>query len=224
MIVCEYGHENYEVGELFCSTCGATLNTSAQRSVQLLNSSLGVGQTSPVSVPTVYLDVLDGTGWAPPVGAKVAVTIEDTKIVFQDSVGLKYVCLLKEVRDISVVAKDSVSGPRFFGGGFGVKGAVEGMATSVILNKLTRKSRRFIVVKILSDTGRSTLVAPDANDASIKTFFRNAQDRSLQLAGQSRESKPTDSISVLERLADLHTKGVLSDEEFSVIKSRILSE
>lgn len=116
-------------------------------------------------------------------------------------------------------------GGRFFGGGFGIVGAAEGMAIAAVLNSLTTR------------TGVTTIVHLEAG-ADMSTWWLHADwhtPEQLQIelswlvsAVRNRTSVPAegrrDFVERLAQLAELHGAGALTDEEFAAAKARLLGD
>lgn len=114
-------------------------------------------------------------------------------------------------------------GGGFFGGGFGVLGAAEGMAIAAVLNSLTTRS------------GVMTIVHLEAG-ADMSTWWQHAdwhtpEDLQVELSwlvsavrnGKAVEAEGgRDFVERLAKLAELHGAGALTDEEFAAAKARLM--
>ena len=86
--------------------------------------------------------VLDGAGWAPTIGSSGYLYVYADRIAL-GMPGRLSTLPLDSLTDVRVSGQSVISGGGFFGGGFGPKGAVEGMLISTVLNGLTtKKSKR----------------------------------------------------------------------------------
>jgi hypothetical protein len=119
-------------------------------------------------------------------------------------------------------------GGRFIGGGFGFKGAVEGMIVASVLNSLTRRSEI------------QSCIRWEARDLEVFLFTSTATPAELRvklspaLARIAREPSPTeprpaiagpaDRLSKIERLGSLYKDGLISEDEFSLLKREVLGE
>jgi hypothetical protein len=119
-------------------------------------------------------------------------------------------------------------GGRFIGGGFGFKGAVEGMIVASVLNALTRKSEIQSVIRW------------EARDLEVFLFTSTATPTELRvklspvIARIARELSPAeprpaigpseDRLSKIERLGSLYKDGILSEEEFAALKREVLGD
>jgi hypothetical protein len=132
--------------------------------------------------------------------------------------------LLREVDDLDISGSVKEFEGRFVGGGFGLTGAVEGMAIATVLNALSAGTEINTVVRIQTRTGElffhTSSIAPAALRMELSPVF-------TQLRGQSRQegaSPPEgDKIERLAKLADLLDRGVINAEEFGKLKADLLS-
>jgi hypothetical protein len=180
------------------------------------------------------LYVVDGTGWAPTIGEFVSLLTLDAGIAFTQT----RFSLLSSGRSsplvpfsmlstIDVQGYTKTKGGGFIGGGFGAKGALEGMAISTVLNALTTKSSNWVIITIIGDGGSTVLRLDDATQRDIRQRLRTARDQIVASATPTRAlpaSDSTDLVSRLERLATLRTGGLLTDDEFQSAKAALLAE
>jgi hypothetical protein len=173
-------------------------------------------------VPLQFADVVDGTGWAPPVGSKVSVMIDAGAITLTDFESKRYALPLTDLVDVKIEGHTSKTGFRMIGGGFGLTGAAEGMAVAAIVNRLTSKVKSWVMVSIESNVGRVTLLFLESNAMQVRNIFRPAQDRALELLSSTDNREQNDLVSGLERITVLFEKGLLSDVEFATMKMKLL--
>lgn len=174
------------------------------------------------------------------------------------------------------------SGGGFFGGGFGMQGAAEGMLEASVLNALTTRHREYTLLTVgateangtertmvfgyrnidestlrdqlgqaipnwvepfvknvlkLIASGESSESELDATHGEVATMVARGiltkdqaarLEHALPLRIQAEEPPPprpeaaTSTVSELQRLADLHQHGALTDAEFQTAKARIL--
>jgi hypothetical protein len=114
------------------------------------------------------------------------------------------------------------SGGGFIGGGFGLKGAAEGMVVASVLNSLTTRATV------------QTMIQYQAQD--LEAFFFHSVETPQQLRirlsgilGRIRSSDggaygtgAPDKLSELERLGKLYKDGVLTNEEFTAMKRKVI--
>lgn len=114
------------------------------------------------------------------------------------------------------------TGGGFFGGGFGFAGALEGMAIATLANKLTTREH---IKTYMNITGNefslffmSTTRTPrqiEVASARIAVRVRNATRRGPVSNTQSRTDE-------LVKLAELLKEGLITHDEFNVMKSKII--
>jgi len=80
-----------------------------------------------------------------------------------------------------------------------------------------------VLVSVASDLGRVVLLILDVQEIPVKNFFRPAQDRALQLSRRVDDEFKDDLVTSLERIADLFDRGLLTEEEFLLMKKGLLS-
>lgn len=123
------------------------------------------------------------------------------------------------------------TGGGFVGGGFGVKGAVEGMLMATVLNKLTTQTTVTSFIEI-QDAERHVVLsndrdAPDVLALRLRPVFariRAAQATSHQPEGGIKvdaEQQPA-LADQLAKLAQLHSSGALTDVEYTAAKALVL--
>jgi hypothetical protein len=122
------------------------------------------------------------------------------------------------------------TGGGFIGGGFGVLGAVEGMSIASFLNTLSSRTRYKTVVRIQAPGCElfwlHTRVAPEQLRIALSrplAVIRSVHAASTP-ASQSGAVAATSGSSVekLARLADMLEKGLLTREEFDLMKARLI--
>lgn len=122
------------------------------------------------------------------------------------------------------------TGGGFVGGGFGVTGAIEGMAVAAVLNGLTTRTSIKTVVRV-QGTGCElfllhTKVTPE--QLRIQMSRPLGAIRSARAADEARGiqhegcAAPPSPVEELAKLADLLEKGLLTREEFDLMKANLL--
>ena len=175
------------------------------------------------------LHVLDGAGWAPSVGSRVALLLYTDRfdLVVADGSEILSSVQLETLQDLTVEGHSSTSGSRLIGGGFGAKGAVEGMLIASAVNSITKKTQRWVIIRVVSDEGWGQFQLNDADESTVRSRLRVLAD--LVVARRSAKSKidqnslaDGDVVSEIERLVKLRDSGALNDEEFRLAKKRLL--
>jgi len=113
------------------------------------------------------------------------------------------------------------TGGGFIGGGLGVNGAIEGMALASVLNGLTTRTSIKTVLRI-QGTGcelffLSTTITPEQ--------LRIAMSRPLGAIRSARAATAPPSLAgELSKLAGMLEKGLLTREEFDLMKGRLIGQ
>jgi hypothetical protein len=77
----------------------------------------------------------------------------------------------KEIRDLEVTGSVTRGGGRFFGGGFGVQGAVEGIAAATVLNALTSRTKAVTTIRLSADSVEIVLQLRGAAPDDVRTLL-----------------------------------------------------
>lgn len=119
-------------------------------------------------------------------------------------------------------------GGGFVGGGFGLRGATEGMVAAALLNRLTTRSTIHTLVSIQSNTFETFFFHDNAKPDELRRILSpvfvhlRALRSAPPVAPPRSEGAATDLVSALERLAALHQSGALDDEEYRAAKAELL--
>jgi hypothetical protein len=135
-----------------------------------------------------------------------------------------------QVEDVEIGGPGLVkTGGGFVGGGFGVSGAVEGMAIAAVLNTLTTRTSVKTVVRIQGTSCElfllHTRLTPEQLRISMSRplgAIRSA--RATQAAGGTQHAPiaAPSPVQELTKLADLLEKGLLTRDEFDLMKAKLL--
>lgn len=130
----------------------------------------------------------------------------------------------KGVTALEIGGKGAVTmGGRFFGGGFGVGGAIEGMALSTILNALTTRTTVTTLIRLTTDTGdlifHHDVETPDSLRIRLMPVF--GKIKQVKETNSAVVSAP-DSVDRLVKLAELLDRGLLTQQEFDQAKAKLL--
>jgi hypothetical protein len=121
-------------------------------------------------------------------------------------------------------------GGGFVGGGFGVTGAIEGMAIAAVLNGLTARTSIKTIVRIQGTDCELFLLHTRATPDQLRiemsrtlSLIRSA--RATEVAGEIQHGAlgvSSSPIEELTKLADMLEKGLLTREEFDVMKAKLI--
>lgn len=153
-----------------CRSCSAKLLISLKLPKVSFEDLMGRGPAAPSSSSILSngewpsfvlyrLTVLDGAGWCPRVGSVVQLHLyqERFDIGMNDGTLPLTSVNLDSMRDMRIEGRSVSTGRGFIGGGFGVKGAVEGILAATVLNALTTRDESFVTIELEADHGWTRL-------------------------------------------------------------------
>lgn len=166
-----------------------------------------------------------GHGWAPSAGKAVALGFADEGLIVA---GPTEATLLhwSDIHSLEFGGPGlTVSGGGFIGGGFGVGGALAGMAVATVLNSLTTKAAVNSLAFLQAKGGGVVLHTSQYTPDSLRIVFSAVLGALAERATKTSASRPPmipDSVGQLERLVRLRDAGELTAEEFQAMKASIL--
>lgn len=123
---------------------------------------------------------------------------------------------LAELAELNISGPGSVtSGGGFIGGGFGVDGALEGMAVATVLNLLTTKTKVHTFLTLIANFGELHLHYAGMEPSALRMALAPVYVRLRRLDPVWQESR-------LKILAAQHSAGLLTDDDLSAAKKRLL--
>jgi hypothetical protein len=136
-----------------------------------------------------------------------------------------------EVEDVEIGGPGVVKkGGGFVGGGFGLIGAAEGMAIAGVLNALTTRTTTTTVLRVQASAAELFLlnnaVPPDRLRIELSPGLVILREARASRPGAIQGSQAPDAPSVateLGKLASLMESGLLTREEFDVLKARLIA-
>ena len=173
---------------------------------------------------TVNVRVLGGAGWEGHKDEPRLISLTDKSILLSD-----VKCQTQTEFAFENLLEIVIGGPGketsnlgLMGGGFGVEGALKGMAAATIVNLLTTHSSTKTVLRITAKDSEVVLFTSDLEPDGARMFLSPAF---LVLSKkQNSTAGPSKSMSdELKELSNLKTSGVLSEEEFVLAKQKILA-
>jgi len=114
-------------------------------------------------------------------------------------------------------------GGKFFGGGFGLVGAVEGMIAATVLNSLTSQSEIQTIIRFEAADLEAFFFHSQTTPDKLRINLSEAVSR-IKRQAEAPPTAAADPIADLERLSRLHDQGALSDEEFTVLKAKLIAK
>jgi hypothetical protein len=136
-----------------------------------------------------------------------------------------------QVEDVEIGGPGLVkTGGRFVGGGFGVSGAVEGMAIAAVLNTLTTRTSIKTVMRIQGTSCELFLLHTRLTPEQLRIAMSRPlgavrSARATQATGGTQHEAPVAApspVQELTKLADMLEKGLLTREEFDLMKAKLL--
>jgi hypothetical protein len=135
-----------------------------------------------------------------------------------------------EIEDIEIGGPGIVrTGGGFVGGGLGAIGAIEGMGIASILNGLTSRTSIETILRIQGTGFEIFLLYANATPERLRielsrplAAFRSVRaSHAVGVAQDQMSSKSTSSVDELIKLADMLEKGLLTRDEFDLMKVKI---
>ena len=128
---------------------------------------------------------------------------------------------ISQLRDLRLEGPGTVtSGGGFVGGGFGLSGAVEGMAIASVLNALTTSTDTRTVLILAGPGWEAFLLHKLMTPEELRLHLSPVYVRLNSLAEQA--PAPNATLDQLERLVGLYQSGVLTEDEFAAAKRSLL--
>jgi Short C-terminal domain len=137
----------------------------------------------------------------------------------------------RQVEDVEIGGPGLVkTGGGFVGGGFGVSGAVEGMAIAAVLNTLTTRTSIKTIMRIQGTNCElfllhTRLTPEQLRIAMSRPLAAIRSARATQATGRTQHDAPVATpspVQELTKLADMLEKGLLTREEFNLMKAKLL--
>jgi hypothetical protein len=174
------------------------------------------------------LTVVGGNGFDMPPGTVVSVTsLPDA---------LQLLCIrghdgqaripYSELLTLELAGGAQTTGGRFFGGGFGLQAAAEGMIAASVLNAVTSQTTIDTLWHIGSTRGEAILHSGGATPSQVRAAFSVVWTRLEAAKRAPLEERPTpdsDPITQLERIAKLRDNGIMSETEYQAARLRLVA-
>ena len=183
-----------------------------------------VRESTPDVLPCLFT-VVGGYGWSPEPDSRVTVRVGAQSLAVGTLPAVTpMVVPYDELLSLEFHGGKTTKGGGFFGGGFGITGALEGMLIASVLNKLTTKTSINSIVRLSGRSGETVLHAPNRMPTDLRTMFAPAVNAvaAREARGTTTPANSADLLEKLERLVTLHVNGHLTDEEFISAKQQIL--
>jgi hypothetical protein len=134
----------------------------------------------------------------------------------------------KTIQALQVTGSSVKANAGLWGGGFGVTGAVEGILAAGVINALTTRTKRYAVLRIVTGSSEFIFSSHTRDGAELGLMLTPVQVQirkahgARKLQNQSQNAVATSIADELRKLADLRDDGILTEDEFSVAKARLL--
>jgi hypothetical protein len=167
------------------------------------------------------LTVVGGNGFAVTVGSTCSATClpDSLLVVVERGDGDTVKIPFSEMTGLELSGPGRViTGRRFFGGGFGFEGALEGMAIASALSAATRKASVNSLLRIGSIRGEFLFHHGELTPEALRRRFSPAFTG--HEAAERRRSVPQadDPVGQLERLDALRKSGAITEQEFQAAR------
>lgn len=180
-------------------------------------------------------EAVAGSGDCPPTGTLCSVAALADGVLVLAEIGARGRTMLPylELLELEVGGRGMITtGGRYTGGGFGITGALTGMAIASMLNNASRKTQ---VDSFLRLSSRHTEILlrhwrypPQTVRGALSRMFtaqlaaaRTAAAAPVVItAPPAPEQLPSGPVDELERLTKLHAAGTLTDTEFEMARSK----
>jgi hypothetical protein len=135
-----------------------------------------------------------------------------------------------QVEDVEIGGPGLVKTGRFVGGGFGVTGAVQGIAIAAVLNTLTTRTSIKTVMRMQATNCELFLLHTRLTPEQLRIAMSRPlgairSARATQTTGGTQHEPPVAApspVQELTKLADMLEKGLLTREEFDIMKAKLL--
>jgi predicted RNA-binding Zn-ribbon protein involved in translation (DUF1610 family) len=206
------GHKHVGLGWKFSST---TDLAAEQRQLGLVSDELN-------AVAVSGCTVLGGFGHGFQAGTLVGLLLDSAALTITPPPDPSSRRVYTELAALEVGDATTGGGTTFIGGGFGLEGAVEGMAIANVLSKLANRQEKASLLALRTASEELILSVSGANAQELRILMSPAQQRVAAAPAQSPATGVADLSEQLSRLAEMHASGALTDDEFAEAKRRIL--
>lgn len=168
--------------------------------------------------------VLGGSGWEQLTGEKHIISIDAEKIYIGNLSTLNETAIpIDDVIDLDISGPGKVtSDAGISGGGFGVEGALKGIAIATVVNLLTTHSSTKTIIRIGYQKSEIAFITSQMDLEQARLYFSGVF---VRIKSRSNANENPISISgELMKLSELKNSGALTDNEFIQAKAKILAE
>jgi hypothetical protein len=127
-----------------------------------------------------------------------------------------------EIEDVEIGGPGLVkTGGSFVGGGFGARGALEGMALAAVLNALTTRTSIKTILRVQAKESELFLLYTRSTPQQLRMELSRPL-AVIRAAKPATPQAPSSSVSELSRLAEMLQTGLITREEFDHFKAELM--
>lgn len=153
---------------------------------------------------------------------KIFFAEEGVVVIPLNTLGASYGSRYEELIVVNVDGPGAVTtGGRYIGGGFGPKGILEGIAVAAVLSTLTQRTSVHTYIEIQDKSSDMVFFTSTITPSELRVSLKPVWAK-LRSTTSSPPRADDDVVERLEKLANLRSRGVVSDEEFEQLKRQIL--
>lgn len=186
----------------------------------------GLLTDSPISILGGFT-VIGGNGFPliPGDVCSVLALPDSARIMVEIGGGTAVAIAYADITSLELGGGKKTSGTTFFGGGFGLQGALEGIAAASILNSLSSKTVINTGFHVGSVNGEAILhhgaFTPELIRRLLSALWTRT-DAAKRRATDHNSHGPRDPIEMLRRLGELRDSRIVTEEEFAAKKAELL--
>ncbi len=128
-----------------------------------------------------------------------------------------------EITNLSIGGPGKIQeGGGFIGGGFGLEGFAVGAGAAGVLNALTTRNRIETLIGLRTDSGELVFLCTSVDPPTLG--LQLSRVRALVQSASSANQSRGDTVTQLEKLADLVDRGYLNRSEYDALKQSLLKD
>ena len=174
--------------------------------------------TTSTSLKIEQCTVLGSAGYPLIAGDAIELHFNHSSVAVSNPEGPEFEIPYLELAEISITGPGGVkSGGGFVGGGFGVEGAVQGMAVALVLNTLTTKTKIHTFISLITNVGELHLHYSQLEPSALRIGLAEVFTKLRRLDAAWTQSR-------LGVLQVRHDAKEISDEMYDSLKKRLLTD
>lgn len=173
--------------------------------------------------------VIGGFGHEMPPGTRLNIRFDPNDVRIIVVGGDASVVPYSDIEALDIEGRGELrSGGKFFGGGFGVRGAVEGILVASVLNSLTAKSDIETIVGLRTRAWQLYVfwdgATPDALKRDLAPAYARLKAAHQAISGRNSAAPKRSVAEELAKINELYGTGALSADEFAEAKRKIFDQ